>query len=116
MRDPQGKLTPQAFLCTDEVAEPEQIFAWFIRCWQVEVTFEEACAHLGMDTQRYSIVALTARQLAPQDGLMTRHAVWYAKDRPTFSDTIALVRRSLWSEAIYGGSGRCGATLKISHA
>jgi hypothetical protein len=117
VRDPQHKLTPQAFLCTNETVEPEQILAWFIRRWQIEVTFEEARAHLGMETQRqwsdraiacttpvilalYSIVALTARQLVPQDGLMTRHAAWYAKDSPTFSDTLALVRRSLWSEAI----------------
>src|SRR5690606_19981947 len=52
VRDPQGRLTPQAFLCTDEAAEPEQILAWFIRRWQIEVTFEEARAHLGMETQR----------------------------------------------------------------
>lgn len=82
VRDPQRKLAPQAFLCTDEAAEPEQILAWFICRWQIEVTFEEARAHLGMETQRqwsaraiacstpvilalYSIVTLTARQLVP---------------------------------------------------
>ena len=132
-RDPQDKLTPQAFLCTDETAEPEQILAWFIRRWQIEVTFEEARAHLGMETQRqwsdraiacttpvilalYSIVTLTARQLVPQDGLTTRHAAWYAKDSPTFSDTIALVRRSLWSEGIYGRSGNRHDMIKIPRA
>lgn len=91
VRNPQRKLDPQAFLCTDEAAKPEQILAWFIRRWQIEVTFEEARAHLGMETQRqwsdraiacttpvilglYSIVALTAKQLVPQDSLMIRHA------------------------------------------
>lgn len=64
----------------------------------------------------YSIVALMARQLAPQDSLMSRHAAWYAKDRPTFSDTIPLVRRSLWSEAIYDASRRRGDVLKIPSA
>lgn len=133
VRDPQHKLTPQAFLCTDESAAPEQILAWFIRRWQIEVTFEEARAHLGMETQRqwsdraiacttpvilalYSIVALTARQLMPQDSLMIRHAAWYAKDSPTFSDTIAVVRRSLWSEGIYGGSGNRRDMVKIPRA
>jgi hypothetical protein len=133
VRDPQRKLDPQAFLCTNEAAEPEQILAWFIRRWQIEVTFEEARAHLGMETQRqwsdraiacttpvilalYSIVALTARQLVPQDSLMTRHAAWYAKDSPTFSDTIALVRRSLWGEEIYGGSGNRRDMVKIPRA
>ena len=133
VRDPQRKLEPQAFLCTDESAEPAQILAWFICRWQIEVTFEEARAHLGMETQRqwssraiacttpvilalYSIVTLTARQLLPQADLMTRHAAWYAKDSPTFSDTIALVRRSLLSEAIYGRSGQRGDMVKIPRA
>jgi len=133
VRDPQRELVPQAFLCTDESAEPEQILAWFIRRWQIEVTFEEARAHLGMETQRqwsdraiacttpvilalYSIATLTARQLVPQDSRMTRHAAWYAKDSPTFSDTIALVRRSLWSEGINGGSGKGRDMVKIPRA
>jgi hypothetical protein len=133
VRDPQHKLEPQAFLCTDETVEPEQILAWFIRRWQIEVTFEEARAHLGMETQRqwpsraiarttpailalYSIVTLTAKQLVPKDDVMTRHAAWYAKDSPTFSDTIALVRRSLWSEEIYSGSRDQRDTLKIPRA
>jgi hypothetical protein len=49
---PQCKLDPQAFLCTDEAAETEQILTWLIRRWQIEVTFEVARAHLGMETQR----------------------------------------------------------------
>ena len=64
----------------------------------------------------YSIVTLTARQLMPQESLVTRHAAWYAKDSPTFSDTIALVRRSLWSEGIYGGSGNPHDMVKIPRA
>ena len=37
VRNPQRKLDPQAFLCTDEAVEPEQILAWFIRRWQIDV-------------------------------------------------------------------------------
>ena len=29
-----------------------QILTWFVRRWRMEVTFEEARAHLGMETQR----------------------------------------------------------------
>lgn len=47
---------------------------------------------------------------------MTRHAACYARDSPTFSDTIALVRRSLWSEGIYGGSGSRHDMVKIPRA
>jgi hypothetical protein len=31
---------------------PEQIVGWFVRRWGLEVTFEEARRHLGVETQR----------------------------------------------------------------
>jgi hypothetical protein len=52
VRDPQGQYDPQAFLSTDVDHTPEQILTWFVRCWRMEVTFEEARAHLGIETQR----------------------------------------------------------------
>src|SRR5512144_124694 len=52
VRDPRGKFEPQALLCTHLEAVPEVIVAWFAQRWQVEVTFEEARAHLGVETQR----------------------------------------------------------------
>jgi len=130
VRDPDGKLSPQAFLCTNEATEPEQILAWFIRRWQIEVTFEEARAHLGMETQRqwsapaiarttpailalFSIVTLAAKHLLEQKPIAIRHAAWYVKDSPTFSDTIALVRRSIWGAVIYEGSGNQHDMVKI---
>ena len=50
--DPEGKLRMEAFFCTDLQATPEQILAWVVMRWSVEVTFEEARAHLGLETQR----------------------------------------------------------------
>lgn len=70
-------------------------------------------AHHAAILALYSIVTLTAKQLVPQDDLMTRHAAWYAKDSSTFSDTVALVRRSLWSKGIYGGSHERRDIVKI---
>jgi hypothetical protein len=52
VRDPKGKFETKAFLCTDQSAEPVQILKWFIRRWQVEVTFQEVRAPLGVETQR----------------------------------------------------------------
>lgn len=52
VKDPQGKFQPQAFLCTDLTVAPQQILHWFRQRWQVEVTFEEVRAHLGVETQR----------------------------------------------------------------
>jgi len=41
VRDPNGELDPQAFLATDLDARPQDILAWFVRRWQVEVTFDD---------------------------------------------------------------------------
>ncbi len=133
VRDPCNIFKPQALLCTDQHAEPEQILGWFIRRWQIEVTFEQARAHLGMETQRqwsapaiarttpailalYSIVTLAANELLAGQAMTIRHAAWYAKDSPTFSDAIALVRRSIWSAGLFCGSASDGGTVKIPRA
>ena len=52
VRDPQSEFTPQALLCTDPSADPTQILEWFVLRWQLEVTFQEVRAHLGVETQR----------------------------------------------------------------
>lgn len=52
VRDPFGKFRPQALLCTNQEYQSQQILEWFARRWQIEVTFEEARRHLGMETQR----------------------------------------------------------------
>lgn len=38
----------EAFFSTDVKLAPEQIINWFVLRWNVEVTFEETLAHLGM--------------------------------------------------------------------
>lgn len=50
IRDPRGKFEPQALLCTDLDATPEQSLAWFALRWQLEVTLEEARRHLGVES------------------------------------------------------------------
>ena len=114
VRDPAGKFSTQALLSTKPDAEPVQILQWFVRRWTVEVTFEEVRAQFGVETQRqwsekaiarttpcllglYSLTALLAAGLLKERELPIRRAAWYAKQSATFSDTIALVRRYLWS-------------------
>jgi DDE superfamily endonuclease len=113
LRDPQRQFTPQALLCTDLSVAPQQIVEWFVLRWQVEVTYEEARAHLGIETQRqwaerairrttpallglFSFVTLLAHQLLQGRDLPARQAAWYTKTQPTFVDALALVRRHLW--------------------
>jgi hypothetical protein len=117
VRDPSGELDPQAFLATDLNAKPQDILTWFISRWQVEVTFEEVRAHLGLETQRqwtdkailrttpallalFSIVTLWAHDLAKARTFKPRTAAWYPKSVLTFSDAIAMVRREIWHHQI----------------
>jgi hypothetical protein len=117
VRDPTGELDPQAFLATDLNAHPGDILAWFVTRWQVEVTFEETRAHLGVETQRqwsdkailrttpallalFSIVTLWTHDLAKSQKLKPRAAAWYPKSFLTFSDAIAAVRREIWAHQI----------------
>jgi len=52
VRYPDGRREPEAFLCTDTSASPRDVLDCFSRRWTVETTYEEARAHLGMETQR----------------------------------------------------------------
>ena len=52
VRDPTGRVGARALLCTDTEAEPLRILQWYKLRWQVEVTFEELRAHMGVETQR----------------------------------------------------------------
>ena len=45
----------------------------------------------------YSLVTLLAHALLQAEARVVRAAAWYVKVRPTFSNTLAMVRRELWS-------------------
>jgi hypothetical protein len=113
VRDPQGAFEPQALLATDPTAAAAAVVQWFVLRWQVEVTFHEVRAHLGVETQRqwsdkailrttpallglFSVVTLCAHELLQGQPLPVRRAAWYRKPTPTFIDALALVRRHLW--------------------
>ncbi len=115
IRDPEHRFPPQALLCTDLARDPAQIVSWFVRRWEVEVTFQEARAHLGVETQRqwsdkaiarttpcllalFSIVTLLAARLPARERQRIATAAWYPKPQPTFSDALAAVRRAIWCE------------------
>jgi len=117
-----GRFEPQALLSTDLNLTAQQVVEWFVMRWQLEVTFEEARAHLGVETQRqwsdlailrttpallglFSLVTVFAHQLLQGADLVARGAAWYQKPLPTFSDTLALVRQQLWPVSISWMSG-----------
>jgi hypothetical protein len=111
--DPEAKLRMEAFFCTDLQATPVEMLRWVVMRWSVEVTFEEARAQLGLETQRqwsplaiarttpvllalFSIVTLLALRLSPGESIPVEVTAWYHKPEPTFVDCLALVRRHLW--------------------
>jgi hypothetical protein len=113
IRDPLAEFKPQALLCTDPQVAPVHVIQWFVLRWQLEVTFQEVRAHLGVETQRqwsdlaisrttpvlfglFSWVTLAAHLLQGATPIPIRHAAWYHKALPTFCDAIALVRQQLW--------------------
>jgi hypothetical protein len=133
IRDPQGTFKPQALLSTNPEHTPAQMLTWFVRRWTLEVTCEEARAHLGMETQRqwnewaigrttpvllslYSIITLTAHLLIQKGANCVRSTAWHPKTRPTFSDTIALVRRHVWDHIYFSTSQQDTDMRKIPRA
>lgn len=130
IRDPQARFQTQALLSTDLTLDPAQIVTWFVRRWRVEVTFHEVRTHLGVETQRqwsdraiirttpallglFSLVTLLAHASAQQQSLPIRQDAWYAKETPTFSDALALVRRQIWQSHHFSISLPQGDILNI---
>jgi hypothetical protein len=133
LRDPAGQFDPQALLSTDPTVSPPQIIAWFVARWPLEVTFHEVRAHLGVETQRqwsdlailrttpallglFSLVALIAQARLDGQPLPVRQAAWYAKSAPTFSDTLAFVRKQLWPVTVFSTSPSSDDVVEIPRA
>jgi DDE superfamily endonuclease len=127
VRYPDGRRDPEAFLCTDTSVSARDVLSWFNRRWSVETTYEEARAHLGVETQRqwsdpaifrttpllfglYALVALYVHQNRDGLALSPRRAAWYPKPAATFADALARLRRHLWSEHVVISSGETDMT------
>ncbi len=115
--------------------EPARILSWFVLRWQMEVTFQEARRHLGLETQRqwselairrmtpallalFSLGTLFAHRRMLRHGTEApRRAAWYRKVHPTFSDALALTRwELLWAEGTFCGSAREADMVKVPRA
>ena len=131
IRDPQKKFKSQALLCTDLDTSPEQIIKWFVRRWQVEVTFHEVRTHLGVETQRqwsdlaiqritpsllglFSLVTLLADIHTQKNELLIQRTAWYDKKLPTFSDALATVKQEFWRQIFFRTSMQNGDISELS--
>lgn len=130
LRDPKKIFKTQALLCTDINVSAVQIIEWFVRRWQVEVTFHEVRTHLGVETQRqwadlsilrvtpallglFSIVTLLANLHAQKQKLPVQQAAWYKKQLPTFSDALRIVKQTLFSQLHFQTSQFYGEIRKV---
>jgi hypothetical protein len=114
----KGKLEEECFFSTDPKMRPKQMVEHYVTRWNIETTFEEARAHLGLETLEnycenavkrsvpallglFSIIAIWFRrkwQLAPPK-LQT--APWYRKTEPTFSDALVAIRLDLLDHTFF---------------
>ena len=137
VRDPQGERPTRAFFSTDTAHGAVNMIAAFVNRWPLEVTFEEARAHLGLETQRqwsdraierttpallglFSLVVLLAHALYPTGDLPLPQVAWYPKPHATFHDVLALVRRRLWQQYIFQTAApsadlRFSSPLQVEH-
>jgi hypothetical protein len=69
-----------------------------------------------MEAGLFSVVTLLATRLDGRVRLKVAASAWYHKQRPTFSDTLAAVRREIWSEQGFVMSRQTADTAKLPQA
>lgn len=133
VKTPDGKNVAEAFFSTDINNLPAKIIDWFVLRWNIEVTFEETRAHLGVETQRqwsdnaiqrstpllmalYSILILIAIKMNTIKTLVVHETTsWYDKHGElTFTDIIVIVRREIWSKRYFSKSANNDELEKFS--
>lgn len=107
----------------------QEIIEAYTRRWNIETTFEEMRAHLGLETTRgwsrwtvlraapclfglYSVVALLYWSL-PRKHTEGAKLRWEGKTGTTFSDAITAVRRWLWTTWAFKTAGHKDAFAKL---
>jgi hypothetical protein len=119
VRDVTGTRDDIYLYCTSPgLLTPEQIVAIYTMRWNIEVTFEEVRAHLGIEGLRHWCKQSVLRLIPCLFGLFSlvtliynehlkRHPVrliqrpGYAKSEPTFADALATVRELFWTETVF---------------
>jgi hypothetical protein len=116
------------FYTTDGGLEPAAIIGYYTARWNIETTFQEVRAHLGLETTRgwcrqtvlraapclfglYTVVALLYASLpeSKRQGAVS----WPGKAGVTFSDALTAVRRWLWAEGVFREVGASTAVEKL---
>lgn len=118
VKDPTGEMDPLPLMSTDVNLTAIRIIELYVDRWGLEVTFQEAREHLGVETQKqwsdkaiarmtpilmalYTIVCLIGHRLNKEAPLISEKAAWHDKKRITFSDLLKAVRIDLWKDNLF---------------
>lgn len=129
VHDLTGTHRDEYFFSSDTQMSPAQIIACYTGRWNLETTFQELRAYLGLESTRgwvrrtvrraapclfglYSVVALLFAWL-PRTRRGAIHVHWAGKRGLSFSDAITSVRRWLWQDGIFATLGHDTAFSKI---
>ncbi len=129
VRDLTGTHRDEYFFTTDPSWTAAQVIETYTGRWNIETTFEEMRAYLGLETTRgwteptvlrvapclfglYTVAAALYVQLPAR---WRRHGLiaWPGKQDVTFSDAITAVRRWLWVEWVFAIPGHHRAFAKL---
>jgi hypothetical protein len=132
VQDKSGTHRDEYFYSTDVTRTAQEIIEEYTGRWNIETTFAEARAYLGLESTRgrcertvlraepcllglYSVVALLSWRLPPED--QDQGTVqWEGKQTVTFSDAITAVRRWLWTHWVFPRAGHDAAFAKLPGA
>jgi hypothetical protein len=129
VRDRTGTHRDEYFFTTDVAMGPAAVIATYTGRWNIETTFQEARAYLGLETTRgrvrntilraepsllalYTLVVWLYAEL-PVRYRRARAVDWLRKSDVTFSDAITGVRRYVWVEGVFSISGHREAFEKL---
>ena len=128
VHDLSGTHRDEYFFTTDLPRSPAQVVSDYTGRWNLETTFQELRAHLGLETTRswcrrtvlraapclfglYTVVAVLFAQLPAAQ--QSARVCWPGKTHLTFSDAVAAVRRCLWEEWVFPQAAGDAAVQKL---
>jgi DDE superfamily endonuclease/Archaeal putative transposase ISC1217 len=129
VHDLSGTHRDEYFYSTDVSLTARQIIEEYTGRWNIETTFQECRAYVGLETTwgwsrltvlraepclfgLYTVVALLYAHL-PSVIHEDWQVVWLGKEQMTFSDAITAVRRWLWTDWVFAREGHDQAFAKL---
>jgi hypothetical protein len=129
VHDCTGTHRDEYFYSTDLTLTPAELITCYTSRWNIETTFQEMRAHLGLETTRgwcrqtilraapclfglYTVTALLFDALPPakrDQGAI----LWPGKTTTTFSDALTAVRLWLWSDWVFAQADEGPAVQKL---